>query len=57
VAAAWGISVKAIPGNYKYYGYYSGGRDLIALASPEECVFFHELSHAAHDRITLLKPG
>jgi len=57
VAEAWGISVKAVPGNYKYYGYFSGGRNLIALASPEECVFFHELGHAAHGRITLLKPG
>ena len=57
VAWAWGISVKAIPGNYRYYGYYSGPRGEIALASPEKCVFFHELTHAAHDRITPLKPG
>jgi antirestriction protein ArdC len=57
VAAAWGISVSAIPGNYQYYGYFSPGRQEIALASPEECVFFHELSHAAHNRITPLKPG
>ncbi|RJR32824.1 MAG: antirestriction protein [Deltaproteobacteria bacterium] len=57
VATAWGVSVKAIPGNYQYYGYYSGRRREIALASPEECVFFHELTHAAHDRITPLKPG
>ena len=57
VAQAWGISVKAIPGNFRYYGYYSGGKKEIALASPEECVFFHELTHAGHDRISLLKPG
>jgi hypothetical protein len=57
VAQAWGISVKAVPGNFRYYGYYSGGKREIALASPEECVFFHELSHAGHDRISPLKPG
>ena len=57
VAQAWGISVKAVPGNFRYYGYYSGGKKEIALASPEECVFFHELTHAGHDRISPLKPG
>ena len=50
-AKEWGISVKAIPGNYRYRGYYSTQRKEIALATPEECVFFHELSHAAHERI------
>ena len=53
-AAEWGLSVKAIPGNFQYRGYYAPGRAEIALASREECVFFHELAHAAHDR---LKPG
>jgi len=57
VAEAWGISVKAVPGNFRYFGYYSGGKKEIALASPEECVFFHELTHAGHDRIVSLKPG
>jgi len=51
VAEAWDISVKAIPGNYRYYGYFSQERREIALASKEECVFFHELAHAAHQRI------
>ena len=50
-AEEWGISVKAIPGNYRYYGYYSSGRREIALASPEESVFFHELAHAAHEKV------
>lgn len=50
-AEEWGISVKAIPGNYKYYGYYSSHRSQIALATPHEAVFFHELAHAAHDRV------
>ena len=56
VAQEWGISLKAVPGNYKYHGYYrqhhgEQGNELIAIATPEECVFFHELSHAAHKRI------
>jgi len=57
VAQVWGISVKAVPGNFRYYGYYSEGKREIALASPEESVFFHELTHAGHDRIVPLKPG
>jgi len=50
-AKEWGINVKAVPGNYGYYGYYSPGRKEIALASPEEAVFFHELAHLGHDRL------
>jgi hypothetical protein len=57
VAQAWGISVKAIPGNFRYYGFFSPGQNEIALASPEECVFFHELAHVGHNRIVPLKPG
>ena len=51
VAKEWGISVKAIPGNYRYFGYFSQDRKEIALATKEESVFFHELAHAAHQRI------
>jgi antirestriction protein ArdC len=51
VAKSWGISVTAIPGNYQYFGYFSQERKEIALASQEESVFFHELAHAAHQRI------
>ncbi len=50
-ANEWGISVKAIPSNYFYRGYYAPDNNEIALATEEECVFFHELSHAGHDRI------
>ena len=57
VAEEWGISVKAVPGNYKYYGYFSSTRNEIALATEEETVFFHELCHAAHNKVTPLKPG
>lgn len=51
VAQRWGISVKAIPGNYRYFGLFSQDRKEIALATKEESVFFHELAHAAHRRI------
>jgi len=50
-ADEWGIPVKAIPGSYSYKGYYSSSKKLIALATKQECVFFHELSHCAHDKI------
>ena len=50
-AKEWGISVKTIPGNPTYYGYFSSERKEIALASKEETVFFHELAHAAHKRL------
>ncbi len=50
-AEAWGISVKAVPGNYRYRGYYAFSRKEIGLATPEEKVFFHELAHAGHEKI------
>jgi antirestriction protein ArdC len=50
-AKDWGISVKAIPGNYRYLGAYSMNRKEIALATAEEGVFFHELGHAAHEKV------
>lgn len=57
-AQDWGISVKAVPGNFKYYGYYAPGKKEIALATSQECVFFHELAHCAHHIIKgELKPG
>ncbi len=51
VAQQWGISVKSIPGNYYYFGCFSQEQKEIALATKEESVFFHELAHAAHERI------
>ena len=50
-AQEWGISVRAVPGSYSFYGYYSPKRKEIALATPEEKTFFHELSHAADEKI------
>lgn len=57
-AEEWGISVKAVPGNYHYRGYYSSVRKEIGLATPEEKTFFHELSHYADEKVKgHLKPG
>lgn len=51
VAEDWGIDVRAVPGNYRYYGAYSPTNSEIRLATKEECVFFHELSHASHEKV------
>ncbi len=51
VAQRWGISIKAIPGNYHYIGCFSQEHKEISLATKEESIFFHELSHAAHQKI------
>ena len=50
-AREWGISIKAIPRNYQCYGSYAPERKEISLATPEEKVFFHELSHAGHEKL------
>lgn len=50
-AEEWNISVRTIPGNYSYRGYYSSKTNEIALATEEECIFLHELSHAGHDQV------
>ena len=50
-AESWGINVKAVPGNYQYYGYFSPDRKEIGLATPEESTFFHELAHVAHEKV------
>ncbi|RPH51693.1 MAG: antirestriction protein [Desulfobacteraceae bacterium] len=47
-AHEWGISIKAVPGNYQFYGFYAPGRKEIAIATSQEVVFFHELAHAGH---------
>jgi len=57
-AEEWGVSVKAVPGNYLYRGYYSSDRKEIGLATPEEKTFFHELAHASHEKVNgSLKSG
>jgi hypothetical protein len=50
-AESWGINVKAVPGNYRYYGFFSPENREIGLATPEEKTFFHELAHVAHEKV------
>lgn len=57
VAEAWGIDTRPVGGHMGFCGRYTPSRQEIALASPEECVFFHELAHAAHHRLQPLKGG
>ena len=49
-AKEWGLTVKAVPGNYQYHGYFCQAKQEIGLASRDETVFFHELAHCAHHR-------
>ena len=57
-AKEWGITVSAISPYPKYLGVYFADAKEIVIASPEEIVFFHELSHAAYDMsIGKLKTG
>jgi hypothetical protein len=51
-AKSFGVSVKAVPGNYRFHGYYSMDRKEIVLATPEETTFLHELSHVAHEKVS-----
>ncbi|WP_373278597.1 ArdC-like ssDNA-binding domain-containing protein [Alicyclobacillus shizuokensis] len=51
VAQAWGIPVRYAPKTGRFYGLYHPVRDEIILCSHDEITFFHELAHAAHNRI------
>ena len=57
VANKWGIDIKYTPFTGRAYGSFSQDAKSIRLATHEESVFFHELSHAAHSRIERLKGG
>lgn len=51
VAEAWGIKITFEPGGNGYHGAFSPDKNAIRLATADEDVFYHELSHAAHGRI------
>lgn len=51
VAEQFGLSVSYQTFASRYYGYYQGETRRIVLASHESRVFFHELAHAAHERV------
>lgn len=51
VARAFGVSVTYAPQAGAWGGYYVPEREEIVLCTHAERVFFHELAHAAHDRM------
>jgi hypothetical protein len=51
IAEQLGVSIKTVPGSYKYYGYFDPKDREIGLATPEEKTFYHELAHAAHSKV------
>ena len=51
VAEEFGLSMSYQTFASRYYGYYQGESKRIVLASHDFKVFFHELAHAAHERI------
>jgi hypothetical protein len=53
VAKSWGISIKSTAFSGIELGHYKFNKEIV-LASPDEMVFYHELAHAAHDRLCLL---
>ncbi|MBD3249470.1 M48 family peptidase [Candidatus Woesearchaeota archaeon] len=56
VADAWGIKVEYAPVPGGALGLYSTGK-VIKLKSDDAEVFFHELAHAAQDRLGMLENG
>jgi len=50
-AEKWGVSVRAVPGNYSCYGYFSSKRKEIGLATSDEVNFFHEWAHCGHEKV------
>jgi len=50
VAQSWGLAVDYRPFNGQFYGSYLHGKS-ITLATPDEQTFFHELAHAADDKL------
>ena len=51
VAQKWDIKIEWQSFQGEAYGYFSPGRKEIVLATQDENVFFHELAHAAHQRV------
>ena len=52
VAQGWGLNVRYAPSKADYYGYFSPTSKEIVLCTHDEDVFFHELAHAAHERVS-----
>jgi antirestriction protein ArdC len=57
VSTRLGVSVDWVPFSSRYRGCYSPAGDAIVLASWDERTWFHELSHAAHERVLVARGG
>jgi hypothetical protein len=57
VAARLGVTVDYLPFTARFQGYYSPSDKRIVCCSHDTRVFFHELAHAAHDRIRPRQAG
>lgn len=55
VAERFGLKITYAPDTGRAAGWYSPGQRRIVLGTHNTPVFFHELAHAAHDRIGTLK--
>jgi hypothetical protein len=51
VAKKWSIDVEWQSFQGESYGYFSPSRKGIVLATHDEATFFHELAHAAHEKV------
>lgn len=55
VAKRFGLEVKYGPACDAWWGYFNAGNREIFLGTFDAAVYFHELAHAAHDRVEKLK--
>lgn len=58
IAEKWGIKIKQGFENPSYYAYFSPEKKEIVMATPDNQTFFHELAHAADEKVSgKLKAG
>jgi hypothetical protein len=57
VSARLGVSVSWVPFSSRYRGAFSPSAGAIMLASWDESTWFHELAHAAHERVLVARGG
>jgi N-terminal domain of anti-restriction factor ArdC len=51
VAQQLGVEVRWLPFADRFYGWYAPNEERIVLCSHDAVVWFHELAHAAHERV------
>ena len=57
VAKKLNVSVEYLPSDGIYRGYFNSASSKIVLCTYHEKTFFHELAHAAHSHLEIMKPG